>query len=161
MSLFSCSQSVDKENGNNQDCDKLLSSTVSSDTDSLALNLHKLVLCSPALDSFDLEYMGPFIIEISLMNAKKNANHKQLIKDFEKFKSTQPYIEKRNEFYPQYVFKNSIATEKSWPSDSLKLIEMNVPTEFVEGYGKFIKSHYSSRKTHGVLLEAYRNSLKE
>jgi hypothetical protein len=159
--LTSCSQSTQKNKVDKQDCAELLSKKVSSNTDSVAVDLYNLSLCSSVIDSFDLEYMGPFLIEITLKNAKVKSDYKNLIKDFEEFKTTKSYTATKEEFYPQYVFKKSIATKNSWPSDSLKLIQMDVPSDFIEGYGEFIKEFYSHRKTHGFLLEEYRNGLKE
>lgn len=140
------------------DCNSLLSKKLHSD--SLVLDLNQLVQCELGMDSFNLQYGGPYYLQIIQNLNEEDATYGDFLKSFKKFKKGALYLQYKNQVYPDYMFKDRLAKIENWTEDSLALSKMNAPEEFLRNYKPFVKTHADGKTKHGVLLQQFKTKNK-
>ncbi|WP_139230365.1 hypothetical protein [Lishizhenia tianjinensis] len=163
MSFISCSQSsktVSNHNKSSEKCAELFSKKISNDSGTLALDLIRLTECTADIDTFDVTYGGPYIIQLATKNREAGLTYSEFMDDFQKFKKDKMYSDFKRSTYNDYILKRRVADYKNWSNDSLLLEKMGVPSDFIRNYGEYVQTHADGVKTHAVLSEEYRESLK-
>ena len=164
MSFISCSQSVEAnsiKNTPSEKCLELLAKKISNDSDSLALDLDQLTVCNSDIDTFDVSYGGPYIIELVMKNREAGLSYSEFMKDLKSLKSKKMYTNYKEKTYNDYLLKRTVVKFENWKKDSQLLEEMGAPSEFIENYGQYVKTYADGVKTHAELSIEYRESIKE